>query len=88
MHVSHARYYYRENENNSQVYDEESHDEEALEDDNPTSPIANDYFDPNDPALYVGKHPLSDDDKLTLLTSKFNCPSNFVFPTTSGRNLM
>ena len=50
-----------------------------------TSTATNDYFDPNDPALLVGKHPLSDDAKLTLLTSKFNCPSNFVFPATSGR---
>ena len=43
------------------------------------------FVDPNDPALFVGKHPLSDDEKLTLLTSKFNCPPNFVFPETSGR---
>ena len=50
------------------------------------NPIVNDYFDPNDPALYVRKHSsLKVDDKLTLLTSKFKCPPNFVFPATSGR---
>ena len=33
----------------------------------------------------VGKRPLSDDEKIKLLTSKFNCSSNFVLPATSGR---
>ena len=46
------------------------------------------FVDPNDPALViVGKRPLSDIEKIKLLTSKFNCPSNFVFPATSGRRL-
>ena len=50
------------------------------------SPIVNDYFDLNDPALCVRKRSsLNVDDKLTLLTSKFKCPPNFVFPATSGR---
>jgi len=43
------------------------------------------YFDSNDPAHFVGKQPLSDDAKLTLLTSKLNCPTDFVFPATAGR---
>ena len=30
------------------------------------------FVDPNDPALFVGKGPLSDDENMTLLTSKFN----------------
>ena len=41
------------------------------------------FVDPNDPALFVGKLPLSDDKKIKFLTSNFNCPSNFVFPATS-----
>ncbi len=61
---------------------EDEHDEEELED-SPTEAAS--YVDPNDPALHAGKHPISDDDKLTLLTSKFTCPSNFSFPATSGR---
>ena len=35
------------------------------------------FVDPYNPALFVGKRPLSDDEKMTLLTSKFNCP-NFL----------
>ncbi len=56
---------------------EDAHDEEELED-SPTEAAS--YVDTNDPALHAGKHPISDDDKLTLLTSKFTCPSNFTFP--------
>ena len=36
------------------------------------------FVDPYNPALFVGKRPLSDDEKMTFLTSKFNCPSNFL----------
>ena len=45
------------------------------------------FVDPNDEALFVGKRPLSDIEKIKLLTSMFNCPTNFVFPATSGRRL-
>ena len=42
------------------------------------------FRDPNDPADCAGKKSLSDNQKLELLTSKFELPHGFKFPATAG----
>ena len=41
-------------------------------------PYTASFVDPYNPALFVVKRPLSDNEKITLLTSKFNYSSNFL----------
>ena len=42
------------------------------------------YTDMNDPVKYIGKK-LSDDEKLSLLTSGMDIPSTYTFPASNGR---
>ncbi|KAJ8049265.1 hypothetical protein HOLleu_01945 [Holothuria leucospilota] len=45
-----------------------------------------DFVDPYDPASFVGRR-LSDDEKLSLLTSKFALPEGYKIEATGGRRL-
>ena len=74
-----------QNEVNTQVNEEANEEALPLPADISIASSFADYFDPNDPARFAGRHSFSNDEKLGLLTSKFNCPPNFVFPATSGR---